>query len=237
MDRKTNNKRISKKLYKTKNQRRSKRTKFIMAGGGFSISIKTLSGKIVRLSDIRADTTVDKIKEMLVEPTGIQSEQQRLIFDGKQLTDGFPLSVYDIKSGSTVYLVLRIRGGMHHPSSTGSEALDFPQSPTSPPSPPSLSELVREANSVKSGREIYSMGFRIDKVLRALNEADNDQDRAIELLLAESSSPIAAPEHDREIFKMGFDPRLVTAALAQTANDEQTAISLILDGFHSVLHM
>jgi len=54
--------------------------------------------------------------------TGISSSQQRLIFCGKQLEQGRALAEYNVRTESTLHLVLRLRGGMLH-ESTGNQPL------------------------------------------------------------------------------------------------------------------
>ncbi|KAM3281291.1 hypothetical protein P3S67_028312 [Capsicum chacoense] len=78
--------------------------------GGIMIKVKTLTGKEIEI-DIEPTYTIDRIKERVEEKEGIPPVQQRIIYGGKQLADDKTAWDYNIKSGSTLHLVLALRGG------------------------------------------------------------------------------------------------------------------------------
>jgi ubiquitin len=71
------------------------------------IYVKTLTGKTIEIP-CQSASTVAAVKLKILEHEGIPTDQQRLIFAGRQLEDGKHLYDYGISNGNTLHLVLRL---------------------------------------------------------------------------------------------------------------------------------
>ena len=89
-----------------------------------NIAIKNLEGKTIMLHGIRPADTGLAVKTLYAEKNGVPINEQRLVHGGREIEDDKALETYGVKANSTLYLVLKLRGGYVHPVGslpTGSE--------------------------------------------------------------------------------------------------------------------
>ena len=82
------------------------------SGSGYDIYVQTLTGKTLEVR-VTAYDSIGIVKTKIMHICGTPADQQRLICAGKQLEDGQLLGECSIHAGTTLHLVLRLRGQGH----------------------------------------------------------------------------------------------------------------------------
>ncbi len=78
--------------------------------GPFQVFVRNEKGQ-TKTYDVDVNETVNQLQTKIYNKERVPVDQQRLIFNGRQLESGKKLQEYDIASGSTIHTTLRLRGG------------------------------------------------------------------------------------------------------------------------------
>ncbi|KUI53094.1 Ubiquitin-60S ribosomal protein L40 [Cytospora mali] len=76
----------------------------------YQVFVRTLTSQTITVL-CGPDYRVDDVKNIIEARVGLDPDEQRLIFAGKQLNDDMTLGQYNIQPESTLHLHLRLRGG------------------------------------------------------------------------------------------------------------------------------
>ncbi|KAG8976286.1 hypothetical protein FRC05_004202 [Tulasnella sp. 425] len=77
----------------------------------FWITARTLTGKVYIIGDLYPSDDIYRLKTKIYDVSAMPPDQQRLIFAGFQLEEGRTLANYSIRRGTTIHIVLRMKGG------------------------------------------------------------------------------------------------------------------------------
>ncbi|XP_042579565.1 polyubiquitin-like [Cyprinus carpio] len=78
--------------------------------GPFQVFVRNEKGQ-TGTYEVDINETVDLLQAKIYRKERVPVDQQRLIFNGRQLESGRKLQEYDITPGSTIHMTLRLRGG------------------------------------------------------------------------------------------------------------------------------
>ncbi len=82
----------------------------------FPIRVRSLTGKETPIK-VHHKMIVSELKNFIERIDQTPFDQQRLVYNGKQLEDDRTLDYYHVKEESVIHIILRIRGGMFHETS------------------------------------------------------------------------------------------------------------------------
>jgi hypothetical protein len=88
------------------------------------IQIKTATGQCIYIK-INPTATILQLKKQIYVAQDVSLESQRIIFGGKQLEDPYTLCHYNITENSVLHIILRLRGGMFHKSSSRADFISL----------------------------------------------------------------------------------------------------------------
>ncbi|KAJ2931095.1 hypothetical protein H1R20_g5974, partial [Candolleomyces eurysporus] len=76
----------------------------------YHVRVQTTTGRTIRVLCSPSDT-IANFKAMIQDQEGMPPDQQRLLYNGQGLDENYTLNDYDVQTGATFHIVLRLIGG------------------------------------------------------------------------------------------------------------------------------
>lgn len=160
------------------------------------ISIKNIKGETFFLNVEKPEKIIE-IKNKIKELKAVDVETQKIIFKGQVTQDEKTAGDYDFKEGDVLILMITKKAAVQNVEAQNKEKaeekkVDVPapvnkpvpmQNPNPIPANQNVNSLVMGEEYNKTVDEIVKMGFIKEDVMKALNAAYNNPDRAIDYLI------------------------------------------------------
>jgi ubiquitin-like protein Nedd8 len=145
--------------------KKQKQQTFLTKNEPFEITAKTLTGRILKCQ-VRPNDTVLDIKKEIYKQDDLPFEQQRIVFNGKNISDEQTVFDCGIYAGACLHLILRLRGGMFHESSSKIDYLDIKCKTT----------FYKGLSMIRYIRTKYNMDNIMDNLHRKLIECSKEKE-------------------------------------------------------------
>ena len=83
----------------------------------FTVQLKTATGRFHSI-DVTPTMTIMELKLKIQRVELYEPNQQRIVYSGRELSDEKQIKDYPISDDATLHLIIRLRGGMFHETSS-----------------------------------------------------------------------------------------------------------------------
>ncbi|KAJ3135222.1 hypothetical protein HK101_004141 [Irineochytrium annulatum] len=127
----------------------------------FEIQVKQLKGgPLLTITASRLDS-VDLIKQKIEKETGLSADCQRLVFNGKGLSDNKTLFDFGIAAGSTLHLLKKAGAATKEPVVKPNGDAEVAAAPTSTPVTPAESTLISASKAAAANPKFWNSIYSV----------------------------------------------------------------------------